>query len=92
VVVLHQDYAVVDLSHPRSRDAGRRLADLLGLSARPVGCSGRCHGTLTQWVDQDLAAIALTVELPGRVSGRQGRRYANALLDFATWLARMPAH
>jgi protein MpaA len=92
VVVLHQDYAVVDLSHPRSRVAGRRLADLLGLPARPVGCSGKCHGTLTEWVDQDLAAIALTVELPGRVSGRQVRRYANALLDFATWLARPPAH
>jgi len=86
VLVLHQDFAVVDLTHVRSRRAGRHLADLLGLPARPVGCPGKCHGTLTEWVDRELGSVALTVELPGKVSPRQVGRYAGALEAFATWL------
>jgi len=88
VVALHQDYAVVDLTHRRSRPAGRALATLLGLPARPVGCSGRCHGTLTEWVDRRFQAIALTVELPGRVDRNRVRQYADDLEAFAAWLGR----
>jgi protein MpaA len=88
VLVMHQDFAVVDTTHDRSRRAGVRLAELLGLPARPVGCPGPCRGTLTGWVDQELGAIAITVELPGKVSGSQVRRYADGIEGFTSWLAR----
>lgn len=86
VLVMHQDYAVVDTSHPRSRRAGRVLAAWLGLPARPVGCAGPCHGTLTQWADQALGAIALTIELPAVVGRSEVLRDAAAIARFASWL------
>lgn len=87
VLVMHQDFAVVDTTHARSRPAGSLLAGWLSLPARPVGCSGPCHGTLTQWVDQALGAIALTVELPKVVTRADAIRDADAIARFAVWLA-----
>ncbi|MBU6243592.1 MAG: DUF2817 domain-containing protein [Actinomycetales bacterium] len=86
VLVMHQDYAVVDTSHPRSRRAGRVLAAWLGLPARPVGCAGPCHGTLTQWADQALGAIALTIELPAVVRRADVLRDAAAIARLSSWL------
>lgn len=94
VLGLHQAYDVVDITHPASRAAGRRLAAWMGERARPVGCAGRgtpastCHGTLTQWVDHALGAVALTVELDDRVSAAEARRTAAAVLRLGRWLGR----
>ncbi len=68
VLSLHQAYDVVDISHRRGREAGRKLARWMGERARVVGCAGPCHGTMTQWIDRSLRTIALTVELDRSVS------------------------
>ena len=88
VLSFHQPFAVVDITHAASRAAGRKLATWLGLPARVVGCPGPCYGTLTGWVDIHLSAIALTVELPGKVSGAGVKRSATAVLRLTRWLAR----
>lgn len=88
VLGYHQAYDVVDISHRRSRPAGRQLARWMGEQARVVGCTGPCHGTMTQWVDAELQAIALTVELDGRVSGAEADRAAAAVLRLGQWLGR----
>lgn len=88
VLSFHQAYDVVDITHPRSRPAGRQLARWMGEEARVVPCGGPCHGTLTQWVDRELGAIALTVELDDRVSRAEARRAAEAVLRLGSWLGR----
>lgn len=86
VLSYHQAFDVVDISHRRSVPAGRELARLMGERAQPVGCPGGCRGTMTQWIDDRLGAIAITVELDDRVSAREARRAAGAVLRLATWL------
>ena len=88
VLSYHQAFDVVDITHPRSRAAGRRLAAWMGERAASVPCSGPCHGTLTQWVDRTLKSIAITVELDGRVSRAETNRAAAAVLRLGTWLGR----
>lgn len=88
VLGYHQAYDVVDISHRRSRTAGRQLARWMGEQARVVGCTGPCRGTMTQWVDAELGAIALTVELDGRVSDAEAGRAAAAVLRLGKWLGR----
>ncbi len=88
VLGYHQAYDVVDISHPRSRPAGRQLARWMGERARVVRCTGPCHGTMTQWVDAELEAIALTVELDRRVSTAEAARAAAAVLRLGQWLGR----
>ena len=86
VISYHQAFDVVDITHPRAQAAGRLLARWMGEQARPVPCSGPCHGTLTQWADAVLETIAITVELDGRVSDSEARRAATAVLRLGTWL------
>lgn len=86
VFALHQPFGVVDLTHARSRPAGRALARWMGLPARPVGCSGPCRGTLTEWVDRELDAIALTVELPRTTTTSMIDRTADAITRLGGWL------
>jgi protein MpaA len=88
LVSFHQPFAVVDLTHPNSRPAGQRLATWLRLPAKVVGCPGPCHGTMTGWVDGQLGAIALTVELPKLVTSERVVRSATAVLRLTKWLAR----
>ncbi len=86
VLSFHQAFDLVDISHPRSRQAGRKLAAWMGERAAVVRCSGPCHGTLTQWVDRELKAIAITVEMDHRVSAAEARRAATAVLRLGEWL------
>jgi protein MpaA len=86
VLSYHQSFDVIDIGHPRSARAGRQLARWMGEQARPVPCSGPCHGTLTQWVDGTLSTIAMTVELDHRVSDAEAARAATAVLRLGTWL------
>jgi len=88
LISYHQAFDVVDISHPRSVAAGRQLARWMGKTARPVPCAGPCHGTMTQWVDSALKAVALTVELDSHVSSGEARRAATAVLRLGTWLGR----
>jgi protein MpaA len=88
VLGYHQAYDVVDITHRRSREAGRRLAAWMGERAQVVPCNGPCRGTMTQWVDAHLGAIALTVELDDGVSTGEARRAAAAVLRLATWFGR----
>lgn len=88
VVSFHQPFGVVDLTHARARPLARALAADLGLGARVVNCSGPCRGTLTGWVDRDLEAVAITVELPSRVSDRLVGRSARGVLRLASALGR----
>lgn len=88
VLSFHQSYDLVDISHPRSRAAGRQLARWMGEQAAVVGCAGPCHGTMTQWVDRVLETVAITVELDDRVSAAEARRAAGAVLRLGTWLGR----
>jgi hypothetical protein len=88
VLSFHQAYDLVDISHARSRPAGRQLAAWMGERAAIVGCAGPCHGTMTQWIDRALETIAITVELDRAVSGREADRAAAAVLRLGTWLGR----
>ena len=88
VISFHQPFGVVDLSHERARQAAKALARDLRLPARVVNCSGPCHGTLTGWVDKELTAIAITVELPPRVSKALVRRSVKGVLRLAGALGR----
>ena len=88
VLSFHQAYDVVDITHRRSRAAGRHLARWMGEQARIVGCGGPCHGTMTEWIDRTLGAVALTVELDASVSSREADVSAEAVLRLARWLGR----
>jgi predicted deacylase len=88
VLSFHQAYDLVDISHARSRPAGRQLAAWMGERAAIVGCAGPCHGTMTQWIDRTLSTIAITVELDHSVSAREADRAAAAVLRLGTWLGR----
>lgn len=87
----HQPLGVVDITHPPARKAGRLLARWMDLPARPVGCSGPCPGTLTEWVTEELNAIALTVELPATVPSSAVDRSASAVIRLARWLPQQSA-
>lgn len=88
LISFHQAFDLVDVTHPHSRQAGRLLARWMGERAASVPCAGPCHGTLTQWVDRHLGAVALTVELDSRVSPAEARRAAGAVLRLGRWLGR----
>lgn len=88
VLSYHQAFDVVDISHPLSRPAGRQLAKYMGERASKVGCAGTCHGTMTQWIDHELRAIAITVELDHSVSNAEAARAATAVLRLGRWLGR----
>lgn len=87
VLSFHQPFGVVDITHAPARDAGRRLARWMDLPARPVGCSGPCRGTLTEWASEELDAIALTIELPATVRSSDVDRSASALMQLTQWLS-----
>lgn len=89
VISYHQAMNAVDTSHKRSRPAARQLARYMGMPAVAVPCAlPQCHGNLTQWVDRELQAVAITVELDRRVSTDEARRAASAVLRLGSWLGR----
>jgi hypothetical protein len=89
LISYHQAMNAVDTSHRRSRPAARQLARYMGMRAVAVPCAlPQCHGNLTQWVDRELQAVAITVELDRRVSLSEARRAATAVLRLGSWLGR----
>ena len=86
ILSFHQPFDVVDITHPTARRAGRLLARWMGVPARPVGCTGPCRGTLTEWATDELGSIAITVELPDVASRADIDRASTATLRLARWL------
>jgi protein MpaA len=62
IVSIHQPLHGVDVSTPRSRKFGKRLAAALHLPKKNLTCGGVCHGTFTQWVMHKYGGRAVTVE------------------------------
>jgi murein peptide amidase A len=62
VVSIHQPLHGVDVSTPRSRKFGKRLAAALHLPTKNLTCGGVCHGTFTQWFMHKYGGRAVTVE------------------------------
>lgn len=80
-LIFHQPLYGVDTSIPRTRKLARTLARHMHLPGRPFRCSGKCHGTLTQWYDASHDGLAVTVELSGRAGGKQVARAASGALS-----------
>lgn len=62
IVSIHQPLHGVDVSTPRSRTFGKRLAAALHLPRKNLTCGGVCHGTFTQWFMHKYGGRAVTVE------------------------------
>lgn len=86
VLSFHQAYAMVDDVYPRSRPAAKKLGALLGLRTGVVPCRGVCDGTLTDWVNNELQAIGITVELRSKVTPAGAKRAASAVIGLGAWL------
>jgi protein MpaA len=86
VLSLHQAFDRIDITHPASRAAGRQLARWMGERAAAVGCAGPCHGTMTQWIADELGTIGITVELDDRVSANEAAVASSAMLRLGRWL------
>lgn len=78
VVSFHQAFDAVDVSLPKTAPYARRLARWIGLRTVRVPCRGPCAGTMTGWVNARQPGLAITVELPARVSPAMVRRSADA--------------
>lgn len=77
---LHEPQALVRV-WGRSMPEARRYARLAGMSFRAIRWPA---GTAPRWQNPALRAISFVVELPpGRLSARQARRYARAVLALA---------
>ena len=86
VVSLHQAFASVDVTNPRTSSWARRLARFLRLRMRAVPCAGPCTGTLTSWFNSRYPGAAVTVELPAVVTPARARYDARAILAVARGL------
>ena len=81
VVSFHQPLYGVDTSGDKQRAFARRLAAELALPRDSFSCSGRCHGTLTQWFNRHFAGANITVEFgPDPPSRYLSVRAPNGLL------------
>lgn len=87
VLSFHQAYGMVDDVYPRGRAAVKKLGALLGLRTGVVPCRGVCNGTLTGWVNNELQAIGITIELRSKVTPAGARRAASAVIGLGAWLA-----
>ncbi|MGI8614348.1 MAG: M14 family zinc carboxypeptidase [Nocardioidaceae bacterium] len=63
VISFHQPLQGIDVASAKDRRFARTLATDLRLPVHNVDCSGRCHGTMTQWFNARHAGSAITVEL-----------------------------
>lgn len=86
ILSFHQPFDVVDITHAPAREAGRRLAQWMGVPARSVGCDGPCRGTLTEWATAELDSIAITVELASVATRADIDRASSATMRLARWL------
>lgn len=62
VVSFHQPLYGVDVWGPKKRWFARRLAEHLRLPTKDFDCGSTCHGTFTQWFNNNFDGVAVTVE------------------------------
>jgi predicted deacylase len=74
VVSFHQPLHGVGRTVPRGRAFVQRLHRGLRLPVKSFNCSGRCHGTMTEWFNANFRGVAVTVEYGRGVSRKQARR------------------
>ncbi len=74
VISFHQPLHGVGRTGGKGAPFVRRLARGLQLPVKSFNCSGRCHGTMTEWFNANFAGVAVTVEYGQGVSRRQARR------------------
>ncbi|MDO8732807.1 MAG: DUF2817 domain-containing protein [Actinomycetota bacterium] len=90
VISFHQSFGMVDDPYPRGHAAAKKLGELLGLRTGIVPCRGVCNGTMTGWVNAELQAIGITVELRSNVTPAAAQRAATAVIGLGAWLAGTP--
>ena len=78
-LVLHQPLFGVDSYRAKSMTLVRRLSTATGLPVRSFGCSGGCHGTLTDWHNARLPGRAVTVEFGETASADRIARVARGI-------------
>jgi hypothetical protein len=60
----------------------------MGLPIKSFNCSGKCHGTMTEWFNANFPGVAVTVEYGRGLSRKQATRTGpNGLLS-AIWARR----
>ncbi len=74
VVSFHQPLRGVGRTVQRGRPFVQRLHRGLRLPVRSFNCSGRCHGTLTEWFNASFPGVAVTVEYGRGLSRHQATR------------------
>jgi hypothetical protein len=79
----HQPWGVTLVPCGRGRETVLEYAELAGL--RPRDCDRRRYpGSVVSWQNRTTEATSFVVELPaGRLSGRQARRHANAVVGIS---------
>ena len=90
VISFHQSFGKIDDPYPRSHAAARELSRLIRLPTAVVPCPGSCRGTMTGWVNAELQAIAITVEMRRRVNPSKAQHAAAAVLRLGAWLVPAP--
>jgi murein peptide amidase A len=70
VVSFHSPFHSVDVHGSKDRRFARRLAHDLNLPIQSFSCSGKCHGTLSQWFNAHHPGACVTVELGATPSWR----------------------
>ncbi len=74
VVSFHQPLRGVGRTVRRGRPLVQRLHRGLRLPVKSFNCSGRCHGTMTEWFNASFPGVAVTVEYGRGLSRHQATR------------------
>jgi protein MpaA len=70
VVSIHQPLYGLDVRRAKDRAFARRLSEELKLPDKQLRCSGRCHGTLSQWFNYRHDGACSTIEFGASPSHR----------------------
>jgi predicted deacylase len=62
VVSIHTPLYGLDVTHAKDRAFAQRLSDELKLPDKQLRCTGRCHGTLSQWFNYRHKGACVTIE------------------------------
>ncbi len=74
VVSFHQPLRGVGRAGSKGASFVRKLHRGLRLPVKSFNCSGRCHGTMTEWYNANFRGVAVTVEYGRSVSRNQATR------------------
>ena len=74
VVSFHQPLRGVGRAGSKGASFVRKLSRGLRLPVKSFNCSGRCHGTMTEWYNAYFPGVAVTVEYGRGVSRKQATR------------------